>query len=218
MTYIVAVSGFKNSGKTTLCRKLLKELSLYEISTGYIKHTSENALKSSLHSDTGSVTALGFSTVLWGDDGVTFEEKSEKSKMNPAYIASKYFPDKELLILEGGKNLTLPKIWVCSESGELPDYSGIFMTYDRYGNTDQKYSFGPGEEDKIAKKLYELAKESSYSSSKVYIGNKSLPMKGFVGDFVSSGIIGMLSSLKGAGKLENSIRVYIDTKKINKNS
>lgn len=217
MTYIVAVSGFKNSGKTTLCRNLLKELSLQEVSTGYIKHTSGNALKSDTNSDTGSVINMGIPSILWGNDGLSFEEKSEKTEINPAYIASKYFPDKELLILEGGKSLTLPKIWVCSESGEVPNYPGIFLIYDRYGKTDKKFSFGPGQESDIASKLFELARESSYGSAKVYIGNKPLPMKGFVADFVSGGVVGMLSSLKGVGKLEDSIRVYIDTKKLNKN-
>ena len=44
MIRIVAVSGRKDSGKTTLCRKLIKELSDMGIRTGYIKRTAEDVI------------------------------------------------------------------------------------------------------------------------------------------------------------------------------
>ena len=210
MTCIVAVSGYKNSGKTTLCRKLLKELASLGLSVGYIKYTEENALQSDSNSDTGSVLDLGMQSVLWGKDGVMFEERAGSEKIGPADIAAKYFSDKEFLILEGGKNLTLPKIWVASEAGESPDYPGIFMTYDRHGKTDQETTFGEGEEDKMVSKLHELAISSSHGSAKVYIGDELLPMKRFVADFVSGGVVGMLCSLKKTDNLDEKIRVYID--------
>ena len=67
------------------------------------------------------------------------------------------------------------------------------------------------EEDKIVSKLYDLAISSSHGSTRVYIGNKLLPMKRFVADFVGGGIVGMLGSLKKTENLGDKIKVYIDT-------
>lgn len=210
MTCIVAVSGYKNSGKTTLCQKLIKGLSSLGLSVGYIKYTSEDALQSDRKSDTGSMLELGVQSVLWGKDGVMFEEKAGDRDFDPRTIAAKYLPDKDILLLEGGKTLTLPKIWVSSKDEENPDFPGIFMTYNRHKKSDRENTFGEGEEDKIVSKLHELAISSSHGSAKVYIGDELLPMKRFVADFVSGGVVGMLCSLKKTDNLDEKIRVYID--------
>ena len=63
MIRIVAVSGNKDSGKTTLCRKLLNELEVLGIRTGYIKRTSEEVISEN-YTDTGSVSAMGIGSVL----------------------------------------------------------------------------------------------------------------------------------------------------------
>ena len=65
MIRIVAVSGKKDSGKTTLCRKLLRELDGMGIRTGYIKRTAEEVL-SEKGTDTGSVADMGIGALLWG--------------------------------------------------------------------------------------------------------------------------------------------------------
>ena len=118
MIRIVAVSGSKDSGKTTLCRKLIKELSEMGIMTGYIKRTAEDVL-SEKNTDTGSVSDMGIGSVLWGRDGLRYELTASEDT-TPYYIASRYFPEAEIIILEGGKNLHLPKIWVRSEGEVRP--------------------------------------------------------------------------------------------------
>ena len=137
MIRIVAVSGNKDSGKTTLCRKLLRELDEMGIRTGYIKRTSDEVL-SEKSTDTGSVTDMGIGAVLWGKDGLRYELPASEETA-PHFIASRYFPDAEIIILEGGKNLPLPKIWVKKEGEAVPEYPGIIMIYDKEGNNDGKF-------------------------------------------------------------------------------
>lgn len=204
---IVAVSGYKNSGKTTLCRKLLAELQKLGIRTGYIKRTNEEALSDG-HTDTGSVTGMGIDAVLWGADGIRYEA-SAGPEITPQAIAARLFPDAELLILEGGKNLTFPKIWVRSNSEDIPDYPGIFLVYDRNGEGGGN-TFSEGHEAEMAERLSELVRGAAYRSAKVYIGDNPLPMKDFVADFVRGGILGMLASLKGGESQNEPVRVYID--------
>lgn len=209
MIKIFAVSGFKNSGKTTLCMKLLEELGKLGVKTGYIKRTAEDAL-SSCRTDTGRAAELGVSSALWGSDGLKIE--SPGGEVSPEYIVSRYFPDAEIVIVEGGKYLNLPKIWV--ESGETRPHNvaGVFMIYDRYSAGDGKTRFGSGDEAEMARRLAASVRGDFYRSTKIYIGDRPLPMKDFIADFVRGGVLGMLSSLKGGNETSEGVRVYIDGK------
>ena len=208
MIRIVAVSGKKDSGKTTLCRKLLRELDGMGIRTGYIKRTAEDVL-SEKNTDTGSVSDMGIGSVLWGRDGLRYELTASEDT-TPYYIASRYFPEAEIIILEGGKNLHLPKIWVRSEGEVRPEYPGILMIYDRGGNKDSSLVYCGGEEKEMALRLASMVRGKAYRSSKVYFGDSPLPMKDFIADFIRGSILGMLASLKGGKDPEKTIRIYID--------
>jgi len=214
MIRIIAVSGNKNSGKTTLCRKLLHELEELGIRTGYIKRTSDEVL-SEKETDTGSVVDMGIGTVLWGSNGLRYE-LSAPEEITPQYIASRYFPDSELLILEGGKNLRVPKIWVRTEGEKAPQYPGIFMIYDRAGNKEGKLVYCSGEEKKMALRLAALVRGKAYRSTKIYFGDTPLPMKDFIAEFVRGSIIGMLASLKGGDCLDKTVKIYLDSNTENK--
>ena len=208
MIRIVTVSGNKNSGKTTLCRKLLNELGSMGIRVGYIKRTSEEVL-SGKETDSGSVSGMGIGSVLWGKDGLRYELPSSE-KTSAYFIASNYFPDAEIIIIEGGKNLPLPKIWVRTEGENHPEYPGIIMSYDRGGNKDGDLVFCEGEEREMALRLASMVRGKAYRSTKIYFGDSPFPMKDFIADFIRNSILGMLASLKGGNNAEKIIRIYID--------
>lgn len=210
MIRIFAVSGFKDSGKTTLCMKLLEELARLGVETGYIKRTSE-AVLSPCVTDSGRALSLGVRAALWGSDGLSVEER-RGGEISPEAVASRYFPDAEVVLLEGGKYLDVPKIWV--ESGESrPDsVKGVFMVYDRRAPGDGKLRFGAGDEPEMARRLAAAVRGGSYRSAKVYIGDRPLPMKDFIADFIRGGVLGMLSALKGGESGGENVRVYIDGK------
>ena len=208
MIKIFAVSGFKNSGKTTFCRKVLSELARLGVRTGYIKRTSDDVLEED-GTDTASVERMGITSALWGRDGLRFEEAGAAS-FSPEYIVSQYFPDAEIVILEGGKYLDLPKIWVENGEPRPREVRGVFMVYDRTGGGDGRLRFGCGDEALIAAKLAATVRGKYYRSSKVYIGDRPLPMKDFIADFVRGAVLGMLASLKGGGDPKAPVRIYLD--------
>ena len=120
------------------------------------------------------------------------------------------FPEAEIIILEGGKNLRLPKIWVRSDGEGQPEYPGIFMIYDREGNKDGSLVYCAGEEKEMAQRLASMVRGKAYRSSRVYFGDLPLPMKDFIADFVRGSILGMLAALKGGKDTDKTIRIYID--------
>lgn len=208
MAQIIAVSGYKDSGKTTLCRKLLEELRSLGVRVGYIKRTAESVLPGGAEVDTRVARDIGVDSVLWGSDGLLLESALGAGTA-PEVIASRYFPDAEIILLEGGKNLTLPKIWVCSEKdGEEINFPGIFVRYDRRLTGGREGLFGVGSEGEIASLLESLVRGKGWRSASVYIGDRLLPMKDFVADFVRGGTLGMIGSLKGA-ELDSDVRIFI---------
>lgn len=216
MTKIIAVSGYKDSGKTTLCAILLEELAKLGVRAGYIKRTDDSAVYGEGATDTGAARARGVDSVLWAKDGIVLES-SLPADTTAAAIAARYFPDAEIVILEGGKELNLPKIWVCSDKdGKTVDYPGIFIRYDRRApDTDEgRGLFGAGGEARIAAVLAALVQGGAYRSASVYIGDRPLPLKDFVADFIRGGVLGMIGSLKGAD-IDSDVRIYIKRDPLN---
>jgi molybdopterin-guanine dinucleotide biosynthesis protein B len=206
---VIAVSGFKDSGKTTLCRALVGELSRRGLSVGYIKRTQERVF-SDPGTDSGSIAALGVPALLWGEDGLRLESPCGNDSEDTYKIAGKFFPDADIVILEGGKNLPLPKIWVARPGEQVPPVPGIFAVYDRHGPGDGDKRYGRCD---LGALVCDIASRADFAESvaRVYVGDMELPMKGFVADFVAGGVKGMLGSLKKPGGMDEAgdVRVYI---------
>jgi molybdopterin-guanine dinucleotide biosynthesis protein B len=207
---VIAVSGYKDSGKTTLCGVLIEELSSRGLSVGYIKRTREKVI-SPENTDSGSVATAGQPALLWGDDGLRLEVASgDDRSSNPYEIAGKFFPGSDIVILEGGKNLALPKIWVARKDEPTPEEPGIFAVYDRHLGGDGGLRYGEGDINRLVSDV--LGKiDAAGKSARVYVGGMELPMKDFVSDFVAGGVKGMIGSLKKPDGMDETedLRVYV---------
>jgi len=211
---IIAVSGYKDSGKTTLCRALIAGLTSRGLSAGYIKRTQERVISPD-STDSGSVLRTGTRALLWGEDGWRLEAASDDTRSaDPYEIAAKYFPGEDIVILEGGKNLPLPKIWVARKDETIPEEPGIFAVFDRHQGGDGDRRYGEGDIDRLVSDIVKKTENAS-KSARVYMGGKELPMKDFVADFVAGGIKGMLGSLKKPSGMDETsdVRVYLKSER-----
>jgi molybdopterin-guanine dinucleotide biosynthesis protein B len=206
---IIAVSGYKDVGKSTLCRALLRALMDRGLKVGYIKRTQE-FVASPAGTDSGDAENLGAPALLWGDGSFRYESLCPGADETCPYeVVGRYFPDADAVILEGGKNLNLPRIWVKSEA-EMPDVSGVFAIYDRNGSGNGEEIYGADEVGRLAGDVIQQVERVRKSAS-VYVGGHELPMKDFVADFVAGGVRGMLGALKNprGDDASSEIRVYL---------
>jgi molybdopterin-guanine dinucleotide biosynthesis protein B len=207
---IIAVSGYKKSGKSVLCRKLLAGLAARGFNAGYVKRSSDE-VGSPPDTDSGAARAMGFGTVVWGRDCLRYETPLKPEGDDPYEIAGKFFPEADVVILEGGKDLRLPKIWVLKEGETPPEGGGVFAVYDRFGPGDGASLFGESETERLADAIAEKIR-NGFRSARVFIGDAEIPMKDFVADFVSGGVRGMLGALKKTGGVDESRRVRLYVK------
>jgi molybdopterin-guanine dinucleotide biosynthesis protein B len=194
MPYILAVSGLKDSGKTTLCTELLERLRKRGYRVGYAKHSS-HSLESSENTDTGKIRARGIPTVYFSSGAVLLELGED----SPAqYTLSRCFLQEDLVLLEGGKHFPFPRIWVGPRETVPEDVKGIMAYWNRFAEDSEDPSeYGAGGEERLADRIEKLLVSRDKEPLEVFVGNRKLPMKSFVGDFIAGGIRGMLGSLKG---------------------
>lgn len=208
MPFILAVSGFKDGGKTTLCKKLLSLLEEKGLDVAYVKRTHEEVL-SPPETDSGLLAEASGPVALWGSDGLRVEDG--RKDMDPGRLAAAYFPGRHLLLLEGGKELILPKIWVGDPEGIPEEVVGVVAFYDRDNPCGKERHFCTGQEEELAELVVTMVRKAETSPAEVYSKERRIPVKSFVGEFIAGGVSGMLKSLKGDFDPEDGVSVHIRT-------
>ncbi len=206
MPFAVAVCGFKDSGKSTLCYKLLEGLRSKGLRVAYVKRTQEEVL-SPAGTDSGDGAALGFETLLWGRDGVRCEAKG--AAFDISFLMVRFFPEADFILVEGGKELSLPKIWVGPPGSSPPGAKGILAYYHNEFPSNDVLSFRRGEEEAMIEWLYGLQQQRASASLRLYLDHRELPLKDFVADMIAGGLKGMIMALKGGEAVKRGALVYL---------
>ncbi|HHZ04634.1 molybdopterin-guanine dinucleotide biosynthesis protein B [Acetomicrobium hydrogeniformans] len=206
MAYKISLCGYKNSGKTGLCKKLIEifkdELA---IKVGYIKHCHDEVI-SGRDTDSGVIAGLGVEVALWGADGVRVEVQGNRIALEE--IEKKFFPDRDLILLEGGKSLPIPKIWVGKEP-PLGEVKGIFCLFDCTDDVLPALPhFRSGQERQLAEWIIER-RGSRRESALLYIGGQKIGLNDFVMDFIVRTVRGMIGSLKGVEDKKGEVLLVI---------
>lgn len=110
----IAISGVKNSGKTTLIEKLLPELSKKGIKTAVIKHDGHEFEADIPGTDSDRAHKAGaFGTAVFSDTKyLLVKDEDEKDQEKKADMLALQFPEADLILLEGFKNSRYPKLEV----------------------------------------------------------------------------------------------------------
>ena len=106
---VLAISGVKNSGKTTLIQRLLPTLTRAGLRVAVIKHDGHGFLPDDPNTDTGRYLASGaFATALFDGSALRIVERTAVTEQELV----ERFPTADLILLEGFKHSPWPKLEV----------------------------------------------------------------------------------------------------------
>ena len=119
---ILGISGWKNSGKTTLIRSLITEFTNRNIRVSTLKHAHHDfdidqpGTDSYMHRKAGAQEVLIVSSRRWA----LIHEETEVSKPDLTTMLGK-LEDTDLVLVEGFKSLSFPKLEIRREDSSGPD-------------------------------------------------------------------------------------------------
>ncbi|KZX13422.1 molybdopterin-guanine dinucleotide biosynthesis protein B [Methanobrevibacter curvatus] len=231
---IVSVVGNKNTGKTSLSVKIIKELKNRGYKVASIKHSHHKMDFDREGTDTYKHKEAGAETIM-GAGGRFFFNIEKKMSLDRLLFLVKFIDEPDFLVIEGFKSYKYPKI---ATSPEVVDNHTI-KSVDAFSLTDEdivelvdlaekkghdiintlytnQCGYNDGED--IAKAIVNEKIEYDDKDTDVYlsIDENVIGLNLFVNNFIKHGIIGMLKSLKlkkfGVKKFEK-IELLINNKK-----
>lgn len=120
---IYAISGYKNSGKTTLTVQLIERLTNMGYKVASIKHDGHDfegdvpGTDSYRHKHAGA-----YGTAVFSKNRVLIHKECEVDETSLIPL----FPEADIILLEGFKNSTYPKYW-CDYPNRIPDIDQIIQ-------------------------------------------------------------------------------------------
>ncbi len=121
---IITIVGRSGSGKTTLVEKLIRHYREAGAKVSALKSMRHDFQIDHEGKDTWRYREAGvFSAAITNGRMMAFVSDLDED-YSPLDIAHRYFPDSDIIIIEGYKESRGPKIEVIGDSGEAPLYAG----------------------------------------------------------------------------------------------
>jgi len=210
MIPIICIVGASNSGKTTYLEKLIPALTQRGYRVGVIKHDAHAFEMDHEGKDTWRHRRAGAQTIAISSPTQVASIRTTDHELGLEEIVPRYFWQEDVVITEGFKRSTYPKIEIFRSAieekpiCEANDNLLAVVTDDPVAIDVPTYSFAQvsAVADLIENRFL---KERKKHRVLVTLDGKRLPMNDFVQDFFAGGIQGMLSNLRGwreAGKID----------------
>lgn len=107
---LVSVAGFSNSGKTTLISRLIALFAARGLKVAAIKHARHGFHMDHPGKDTAKHRRAGAYGVLVAAADQLAVIRDVTGDPSPLEMASRYFPDADLVLVEGYKSFPIPRI------------------------------------------------------------------------------------------------------------
>ena len=211
---IISIVGKKNTGKTSLTVKVIKELTKRGYNVASIKHSHHSIEMDKENTDTWKHKQAGANLVV-GVGSTTFFNARKEHDLNRILYLLKHFDDFDFVIIEGYKSYNYPKIITSpdvrdeytikevnsftiddegiSELADLIEKRGHDIVDTLFAN-----NCGYNDGEKIASEIRQgnlsvddLDKTHSYLS----IDGKVVGLNRFVSDYLKKNVIGIINTL-----------------------
>ncbi|GFI61028.1 molybdopterin-guanine dinucleotide biosynthesis adapter protein [Clostridiales bacterium] len=167
MSKIIAVSGNKNSGKTTLIERLTARFLEMGINTAVIKHDGHKFKPDRDGTDTSRFYEAGaIGTVIVDREKIqiVYRKSPNMDKL------LKCFSEADIILLEGFKSSNYPKLWICSGDSKTEVKNIIAWI----GNTENSPCFDGDDIEGIADFIMKYERSISHDREGLEKNNLSL--------------------------------------------
>jgi molybdopterin-guanine dinucleotide biosynthesis protein B len=196
MPKFLALSGYHNSGKTTVGTYIVAKLSEKGYKVGVIKSTKETTEETDKPgSDTFKYRKAGArQVVLFQRDRMTlFIKDMPKEKDKVFSLFERLFFDYDLVILEGFKEWRdVPKIWLKRNDEEEPPE----------GIENIQMVAKAKDKDRILSFVEDYLGAQNNGDIKIFVNDEDIPLKPHLKLLCQNIMLGILASLRGVPKIE----------------
>ncbi|MFO8143443.1 MAG: molybdopterin-guanine dinucleotide biosynthesis protein B [Dehalococcoidales bacterium] len=205
MPPVVSVVGRSASGKTTLIEKLLSELAGRGFRIATIKHTPDDVEFDEPGKDSWRHFEAGSQAAVISSPGRVLLIKPSLELARVAEVARLIGEDYDLVITEGFKRDNAPKIMVHrSELGSPPaNLSKLIAVVSDKQESGGVRHFQTDDIKGIADLLEKGFIIPGKERVSLYINGIPVELSSFPRGFITRTLLGMVSSLKGVGKVES---------------
>jgi len=205
MPKVIGIAGFSGSGKTTLVEALAREFAGRGLAVATMKHAPQVGEPDG--KDTARHRAAGaFGTLAVSDDGLRLSLPPGRHPAAPAALARRFFPDADVVLVEGFKREAHPKLWVLSAGesrppGNVPHVAALVAPHTGPAETPTgRPLFLPSETARLADFLLgPLFPDLPPPEAECLVDGAPLPMKGFVREMMANVCRGLVAALKLPG-------------------
>lgn len=200
MIPIVAVVGKSNSGKTTLIEKLIPELNKRGYRVATVKHHNHALEIDTPGKDSWRHKQAGAQTTFISTPGELGMVHSVDSDMTPIEIRDRFIDNADLVLAEGFKQLSVPKIEVFRSCAHAePVSTGDENLLAIASDTDLDIGApccGLNDSERLVDIIEQQVINITGPDIIVRVDGVRVPLKPFIHDFMRNALQGMLRALK----------------------
>lgn len=221
MPLIISIVGYSNSGKTRLLEKMIPILKTKGYTVGIIKHTGHGFSLDQSGKDSFKFKEAGADGVAMVGSGQIgyLGNMEESAALDLNRIEQTFFFDRDIVLTEGFKKGDKPKIAVLTRGQEaqlLKEVEGsIIATVGEIPFQSNLPHFKADDPEGLVQLLEDrFLKERNKPFIRIILDGKNIPLNHFVQDMTRSGIMGMLSPLKGFKESQDiEIKIHFPEKR-----
>lgn len=211
---IVAIVGFSETGKTRLSARLIMDLRRRGLRVAAVKRCAHGFSLDTEGKDSADFAAAGAEGVaLVSPEG--WAAFGSAADADAALLAARLFPDADVVIIEGGKDVRgIPKIEVLragvSEIPVSPAAELVALVSDLPTEGVAAVPvFGPDDVAGVADLILSL-EEANMADIRLEVDGREVNLNPFVRTFIEKTLLGMVTSLSGVDPDPKRISIVVD--------
>lgn len=198
---VVTFIGWHDSGKTTLVKQVVAELTKMDYRVAVIKSSNDTGIQfdtpgtdTSLHKEAGADSVM-----LVAPDQMVLQTKN--SGLSLRTLAHRYFPDVDIVIGEGFKTAKkIPKIEVFRNLDQRlrDEVQGVIAVATNLTGVEGNYVFGLDQAAEIARFIEKrfITRKSGKETTVLLVNGNKVPIKDYIQEVLAGTVHGFVKTLK----------------------